>query len=209
MPVKLKICGITRLEDALTAVRLGVDWLGFNFFSASPRFIAPQNAAAIIAQLPPTVECVGILVRPTLSEVLRVVEKSHVRRIQIYEPQDFGDFKCLPVPGIIGLRFIDGRLPEYERYRADMLLVDSYTPNLFGGTGIVLEWQRIPLHIPREKLILAGGLNPGNIRQALEMVTPAVVDVASGAESAPGFKDTAKMKALVEQVHRYNREKSI
>jgi phosphoribosylanthranilate isomerase len=119
------------------------------------------------------------------------------------------NFSLLPVPGIFCLRWNGDRIPEYKRFQADMILVDYFDPKLFGGSGQTLAWEHIPKEIPRERLILAGGITSANISRALEMVNPAVVDVASGAESSPGLKDLSKVKSLVAQVRKYNQDKKI
>jgi len=209
MPVKLKICGFTTLEDALIAVQLGVDWLGFNFYPGSPRYIKPQKAAAIIKKLPKQVHCVGILVKPTLSEAKEIIQTSDVHRVQIYEPQDFNDLSILPVPAIICYHMQKGQSADFDFMNADMILLDNHSNTMFGGTGNVFNWNEIPSHIPREKLILAGGITIENIDQALATVQPAVIDIASGAEIAPGRKSIEKMKLLVEKIRNFNRNQTM
>ncbi len=205
MPVKLKICGITNLEDALLAADLGVDWLGFNFYPKSPRYIDPLRAAEIIKKLPDHIESIGILVQPTLSEVKEIIQKTQIARVQIHEPRDFSDLSVLPIPSIICYQITNQHVSNYDSLNADMILLDSPSKNAFGGTGKTFNWTNIPANIPGNKLILAGGITPQNISQALETVSPAVVDVASGAELSPGKKDRDKIKILVEKVRDYNR----
>jgi tryptophan synthase beta chain len=209
VPVKLKICGFTSLEDALMAVQLGVDWLGFNFYPGSPRYIEPRRVAAIIQKLPKQAHCVGILVQPTLVEVKEIIQISGIHRVQVYEPQDFDDLSVLPVPAIICYRLQKGQPASFDFMKAEMILLDSYSKTMFGGTGSVFNWNEIPVHIPREKLILAGGITIENINQALTTVQPAVIDVASGAETAPGRKSIEKMKLLVEKVKNFNRNQTM
>jgi len=207
MSVKLKICGITTLEDALQIAELGVDWLGFNFYPKSPRYIAPTAAAAIIKALPKTVASVGVLVRPTFKEACKVIKISGVQRVQIYEPRDFSDLSRLPVPAISCYRLGDGMkiAPDYSG--AEMVLIDNFTAGLIGGTGNTFDWRRIPPNISRDRLVLAGGISVANIRQALEIVGPAVIDVASGGELVSGRKDPGKIKMLIEQIRIFNRQK--
>ncbi len=200
MLTRLKICGITNQQDATACAELGVDLLGFNFYSGSPRFISFENAHLIIRQIPSATQSVGILVRPRLVDVLDAIEQSRVEVVQIIEPQDFSDFSQIPVPVIIVKRMADTASDKYELNGATMILLDSYTPGKLGGSGSVFDWSLIPDSIPRERLVLAGGITPDNVKDALNKVKPAVIDVASGAESAPGKKDLVKVKFLVEAV---------
>ncbi|HPC35102.1 MAG TPA: phosphoribosylanthranilate isomerase [Candidatus Marinimicrobia bacterium] len=207
MPVKLKICGVTSLEDALIAAQLGADWLGFNFCPASPRYIAPELAAGIIKALPQTVESVGVMVKPFLEEARKIIAITGVRRLQIYEPQDFNDFSQLGVPVIVCYRCKNGKIAELNYASADMVLLDNYAKSIFGGTGKAFDWQCIPAQLDRKRLVLAGGINTTNISEALEMIGPAVIDVASGSETEPGRKDPEKIKTLVTQIRIFNQRK--
>jgi len=207
MPVKLKICGITSLEDALLAAQLGADWLGFNFYPASPRYIAPELAAEIIKVLPKTVESVGVLVKPFLEEARKIITITGVQRLQIYEPQDFNDYSQLGVPVIACYRCKNGKITELNYASADMVLLDNYAESIFGGTGQAFNWRWIPTELERKKLVLAGGIDTTNILEALEMIGPAVIDVASGSESKPGHKDPEKIKTLVSQIRIFNQRK--
>jgi phosphoribosylanthranilate isomerase len=204
MTSRLKICGITTAADARSCVSLGVDILGFNFYGQSPRFIPAENAYSIIDQIPLTVVTVGILIRPVLAEVLEILKTSRVSAVQIYEPKDFGDYSQIPVPVITAHRVSD-RIPKNLSFTGSgMILIDSYSTNKMGGSGETFDWSIIPDTIPRERLILAGGINPYNISDALNRVNPAVIDVASGAEISPGKKDLYKVKQLVKAVRDYN-----
>jgi phosphoribosylanthranilate isomerase len=200
MLTRLKICGITNQQDATACAELGVDLLGFNFYSGSPRFISFENAHSIIREIPSATQSVGILVRPRLADVLVAIKQSGVELVQIYEPQGFSDFSQIPAPVIIVKRIADTTSDKYELNGATMILLDTYTPGKLGGSGSVFDWSLIPDSIPREQLVLAGGITPDNVKDALNKVKPAVIDVASGAESAPGKKDLVKVKFLVEAV---------
>ena len=204
MTSRLKICGITTAPDARSCVSLGVDMLGFNFYRQSPRFITAGNTRSIVDQLPLTVITVGILIRPGLAEVLEILKTSRVSAVQIYEPKDFSDYSQIPVPVITAYRVSD-RVPENISFTGSgMILIDSYSPNKMGGSGETFDWTIIPDTIPRDRLILAGGINPHNISDALNRVNPAVIDVASGAEISPGKKDLHKVEQLVKAVRTYN-----
>ncbi len=202
MSTRLKICGITNQQDATACAEHGVDLLGFNFYSGSPRFISFENAHSIIREIPSATQSVGILVRPRLADVLVAIKQSGVELVQIYEPQGFSDFSQIPVSVIIVKRIADTASDKYELNGATMILLDTYTPGKLGGSGSVFDWSLIPDSIPRERLVLAGGITPDNVKDALNKVKPAVIDVASGAESAPGKKDLVKVKLLLEAIRR-------
>ena len=200
MSTRLKICGITTRHDATICADLGVDLLGFNFYSGSPRFISFEDAHSIIQDIPPTTKSVAILIRPKRLDVLDAIIKSGIDMVQIHEPEDFSDFSEIPVPVIFVKRISESILPTYEFNGTEMILFDTYTPGELGGSGKVFNWSLIPKEIPRNRLVLAGGINPENAQDALDQVNPAVIDVASGAEISPGIKDLAKVKRLVEIV---------
>lgn len=200
MSTRLKICGITNQQDATACAEHGVDLLGFNFYSGSPRFISFENAHSIIREIPSATQSVGILVRPRLADVLVAIKQSGVELVQIYEPQGFSDFSQIPVSVIIVKRIADTASDKYELNGATMILLDTYTPGKLGGSGSVFDWSLIPDSIPRERLVLAGGITPDNVKDALNKVKPAVIDVASGAELVPGRKDLEKVRRLLEAV---------
>ncbi|RMG68221.1 MAG: phosphoribosylanthranilate isomerase [Calditrichaeota bacterium] len=200
MPTRIKICGITRLSDALHCASLGVEMLGFNFYPESPRYIEPARARAIIHRLPPSVLPVGLLVRPSRREVEHLIETTGVRMVQLYFPQADVRLAELPVPAILAhpLNPETRQLPDWATAR--YLLLDAVRPGLLGGTGRTLDWRAIPPELPRNRLMLAGGLTPENVTDAITMVRPAAVDVASGVETAPGQKDPARVSAFVQAV---------
>lgn len=205
---RLKICGITNLDDALITLEIGAHWLGFNFYPESPRYIKPAVAASIIEEIKELVHCVGILVRPTLKGVQDIIKNTNIDRIQIYQPQDFNDLSKLDVPAIICYQMDTDSPQEFDFMGADMILLDSYSKSLAGGTGKTFNWSLIPENIPREKLILAGGITPENIGEALRTVNPSVIDVAGGSEKEPGVKDYNKIKALMNELYLYHHEQS-
>jgi len=194
---KLKICGITQQNDAITCANLGVDFLGFNFYSGSPRFISTQDASQIIREIPSITKSVGICVRPKRVDVLKVIEQSGVNIVQIQEPEDFSDLSQFPVPVIAVKRISDAISQNFELNGAEMILLDTYTAGKLGGSGKMFDWSLIPDSIPRDRLVLAGGITPDNVQRAIDQVNPAVIDVAGGAEREPGIKDMDKVKRLV------------
>ena len=195
MPTRIKICGITRIEDALTATRLGADAIGFIFWRKSARFISPAKAREIVDELPPFVSAVGVYVDP---EEGWVEESSNIARLSLLqfhgdESPEFCDQFSLPY--IKALRVREGMdLLQYEDQYSSArgLLLDTYTEGMPGGTGDTFNWDLIPqgLTVP---LILSGGLHPGNVTMAIKKVQPWAVDVSSGVESAKGIKDAEKI----------------
>lgn len=200
MSTQLKICGITSLKDALDCAELKVDFLGFNFFSGSPRYISYEKANSIISRLPSQTKSVGILVRPKLIDIQDIIDRSGVELVQIMDPLDFEEFYQIPVPVIITRRISRTVSDTYELNGAQWILLDTYIKNELGGSGKKFDWSIIPKSIPRERLVLAGGITPDNVGEALVQASPAVIDVASGAEISPGKKDLKKVKRLLEVI---------
>lgn len=206
MKTRIKICGITNLQDAQAAVNCGVDILGFNFYKASPRYINPEATRAIIRQLPFYLGTAGILVQPRKDEMLQIAQESLVNALQVYEPLDIHDFHDFPIPIIYCIRLQDGEMLKIPENGAAMILLDTYSKSEYGGTGKRFDWAKITDTIPRERLILAGGIDTDNVEEALRIVNPAVVDVASGAEIEPGKKDEKKMAELVKKIESFNQK---
>ncbi len=198
----VKICGITRKEDALAAARLGAHALGFVFYARSARNVNPQHAAAIIRALPPFVTAVGLFVDASRSDVDSVIAQVPLELLQFHgdEPPAFCSAFALPYikaarvrPGLDLLQY--ARL--YESARG--LLLDSFIDGTQGGTGKTFDWDLIPqaLQLP---VILSGGLAPDNVAAAIRRVKPWAVDVSSGVEGAPAIKDPRKMAAFFQGV---------
>lgn len=200
--VKIKICGITDLADAVAAAEAGADFLGFNFYPPSPRFIDPVAAQAILKEIGPRVSAtVGVFVNETLAKIAATVLTSGVDLVQLHgdEPPAFCDQIGRPV--IKALR-VGGRqdLEGMEKYKVWGILIDSRTPE-FGGSGRRPDWALAAEAGRRcERLILAGGLTPENVGEAIRAARPWAVDAASGLESRPGHKDRVKIKQFIEAV---------
>jgi len=196
-PVLVKICGLTRLEDALAAARLGADWVGFNFWPRSRRYIAPEAAAAIVAALPASVLPVGVFVDPGAAELARAIQVSGVRTVQLHGDEPPALCAAVPVPVVKGIRVRDAHsLAALAAYEVSAFLLDSATPG-YGGSGTGFDWAlaaEIAADVP---LWLAGGLTPENVAEAVRRVRPRGVDVASGVESTPGVKDWKRMEAFI------------
>jgi phosphoribosylanthranilate isomerase len=196
-PVLVKICGLTRLEDALAAVRLGADWLGFNFWPRSKRYLAPAAAAEIIRALPPAVMPVGVFVDPTAEELAEAVRVSGIRTAQLHGDETPAFCVAAPVPVVKGIRVEDAHsLAALAAYEVAGFLLDSATAG-YGGSGVAFDWTLAAEAAASAPIWLAGGLVPENVAEAVRRVRPLGVDVASGVESAPGVKDARKMEAFI------------
>ncbi len=203
MRTKVKICGFTRLPDALAAVEAGADALGFMFFAGSKRNIAPAAAAQIIRALPPFVAKVGVFVNPSAETVRAVVAECGLDTLQFHgeeTPEFCRQFAPLKVVKAFSIQNAESLKPLPD-YAVDAWLLDSYVAGQRGGTGEKFNWdlacQAKELGRP---VILAGGLSPENIADALQQVWPFGVDVSSGVESAPGQKDADLVRQFVEIV---------
>jgi len=209
MPTRVKICGVTRLEDARVAVELGASAIGFNFFPASPRAVPPREARAIVRELPPFVTTVGVFADETdAARVAAVAGEAGVGVVQLHGP-GFpvfnGSLERYPVIRAVVVR--QGFRPEDIRnLKASAFLLDSFDPNLLGGTGKTFDWKLARETKKYGTIILAGGLTPENVGEAICEAHPFAVDVASGVESAPGKKDAAKLRAFFAAVDKANKE---
>jgi len=211
--VRVKICGITRLEDALAAVHAGADAVGF-IFAKSPRYIHPEKASSIIKQLPPFVTTVGVFVNTNEHDILTIKNQCGLDMIQLHGEEciitDYSDCQkknniCISLKTIKRLiktikisKVISG---EPDNYPNISLLLDTFIPNseIQGGSGKVFDW-RLAIPIAKKRpIILAGGLHPENVAQAIQLVQPYGVDVSSGVESEPGIKDHQKIIAFIQQ----------
>ena len=202
--VRVKMCGTTRLEDALAAVRCGIDALGFIFYPKSPRFITPENAKPIIETLPPFIDRVGVFVNASHQEVIRTAGCG-LSYLQLHgdEPADYCRAlrEMLPVCGIIkAFRVGDASKPEdFAPYNdcVDAFLLDTYAKGIPGGTGISFDWSVIDSLALQRPIILAGGLTPENVANAIAAVRPYAVDINSGVELQPGIKDHDRLASLM------------
>jgi phosphoribosylanthranilate isomerase len=200
--IRVKICGITRVEDAALAVDLGADAVGFIFWPKSPRFIAPAKAGTISRQLPPFVTRVGVFVDASPDEVRSTVASAGLDAAQLHGAEkldDYGDVGARLIRSVALLDTADvldaAALPGHV-----MPLVDTADPVLRGGTGRVGNWDRAGVLAGQRPIILAGGLTAENVADAVHHVQPWGIDVSSGVEEAPGLKDANRMRALFEQL---------
>jgi len=227
MPTRVKICGVTRAQDAALAVELGASALGFNFYPRSPRSIAPEAAWEIIRSVPPPVMTVGVFANESeIDHVLGVAYEAGVSAIQLHgagagsprgvaaqaspmgknvgttaaSARDEGQPPGSPLhryPVIRALTVDDGFEPESLRsLEASVFLLDAPHPVLKGGTGQTIDWAKARAATHYGRVILAGGLTPENVAEAIRQVRPFAVDVASGVEASPGVKDEGKLRAF-------------
>jgi phosphoribosylanthranilate isomerase len=202
--VRVKMCGVTNAEDARAAVALGADALGFNLFPGSPRCIDLDREAAWIATLPPFVARVAVLVNVPLPEARRVAEHPAIDLLQFHgdEDEDYcAEFARGGKPFMKALRVIDAASAERAgHFSTPYVLLDAHAAHAYGGTGLKLDPALavdVVRRFPALQIVLAGGLRPENVAEAVRQVRPYAVDVASGIESAPGKKDAEKMAAFM------------
>ncbi|MCE1252800.1 MAG: phosphoribosylanthranilate isomerase [Anaerolineae bacterium] len=204
--MKVKICGITRMQDALLAIDAGADLLGFNFYPRSPRYLSPEACTALTSQLRRrgcTATLVGVFVNPALEDVLSILKKCDLDLAQLSGDEDPVLLEQLDQRAFKALRPADettltANLARYPlRATAPALLIDAYRPGAFGGTGQTADWGLAALMAAKRPLLLAGGLTPDNVSAAIRQVRPWGVDVASGVENEPGCKDAEKMRAFI------------
>lgn len=201
MPVKIKICGITNRDDALRAVDLGADALGFIFYPKSPRFVKVAAAADICASLPPFVAKVGVFVDELEYEIERALRDCLLTALQFHGDEPPGFCQKFAAQSIKAIRVRDeSSLRTAAEYDVDALLLDTYTESEQGGTGRTFDWSLAVK--AKEKLsppiILSGGLTPDNVAGAIQAVQPYGVDVSSGVEREPGKKDPEKLRRFIE-----------
>jgi phosphoribosylanthranilate isomerase len=204
--VFVKICGITRMDDADAAVEAGAGALGFVFWPNSPRFIDPYRARAIVSRLPPLVVPVGVFVNQPADYVNGVASLVGLGAVQLHGDEDLTYLRGIRRPVIKAIAGADpttiDRLDEWPA--ATMLLLDVHDPVARGGTGRTLDWTVAALFARRRRTLLAGGLTPDNVADAIARVQPFGIDVSSGVERSPGVKDHARIRALFEAVHAHS-----
>lgn len=199
---RVKICGITSVEDALMAVAHGCDAIGLVFYAPSPRHVSPEQAAKIVAALPPFVTVVGLFVDATHSDIQSVLATVDLDCLQFHGNETPMQCRAYGVHYMKAIRVQpDTNLLQYEIdfYDAKALLLDAYVDGLVGGTGQAFDWHLIPKTLTKP-IILAGGLTADNVALAIKQASPYAVDVSGGVEKTKGIKDAAKIAAFMEQV---------
>ena len=202
MHIRVKICGVTNLPDALAAVEAGADALGFVFYEKSPRFVAPEAAAAIIRQLPPFVAKVGLFVNAPRELVHETIAACGLDTLQFHGAEPPAYCRAFTLPAFKAFR-VQGRgfLAELPSFDTAAWLLDAGVPGQYGGTGSRFDWT-LAVEAGRlgKPIILAGGLTPANVQEAIRQTLPYAVDVSSGVESAPGRKDPKKIRDFIAAV---------
>lgn len=205
---RIKFCGITRAADAATAVALGVDALGFVFHAPSPRNVSLASAREIVRQLPAFVSAVGLFVDAPLALVRETVDQVGLSLVQFHGEESSEYCAAFGRPYVKVVRMRDARavsVAEREFPEASALLLDTWHPQLAGGTGQAFDWDLVPRESSKP-LILAGGLTVENVGQAIRRTLPFAVDVSGGIEESKGIKDPAKMRRFVAEVNTIDRE---
>lgn len=203
---RVKICGLTSVDEALQAVALGADAIGLVFYAGSSRAISIELAQQIRAALPPFVSAVGLFVNPSEQEVRSVLAQVSLDCLQFHGAETDAFCTSFAAPYMKAIRVQSGldvlnKIQEYSNSCA--ILLDSYSPHAEGGTGEVFDWSiaKACVAASSRPIVLAGGLSSANVAEAISMVAPYAVDVSSGVESAPGRKSEPRMKAFFEEVY--------
>lgn len=204
MRTRVKICGITRIEDARCAVELGVDAIGLVFYPKSPRAVSPHTAFEIVREIGPFVTIVGLFLDPARQYVRRVIDAVPVDLLQFHGnecPADCGVYgkpyiKAVPMGAKTQAVLYTNTYPDASGY-----LLDSHIPGGSGGAGVTFDWRLYPQGLGKPT-ILAGGLNPDNVAEAIRMTRPYAVDVSSGVETEKGIKDRERMIRFMKEVNR-------
>ncbi len=199
--VKVKICGITNYDDAMAAVEMGADLLGFNFYPKSSRYIKPAEAVKVINKLPAFVETAGVFVNSPYDNIREIKQLCQLNWVQFHgdeKPEFCQDFSSLNIKTMKAIRVKDqSDIEKVNDFYTDAILLDAFDPDKYGGTGITFDWNIIG-HI-NKRVFLAGGINPDNAAAAIELGVYGI-DICSGVESEPGKKDHKKMKQLFENI---------
>jgi phosphoribosylanthranilate isomerase len=196
----VKICGITNLDDALYAAECEANAVGFNFFKESKRYIAPEDALAIIRELPETVRRIGVFVNADAETVNKIASNLLLDFVQFHGDETVEYVRQFGQQAIKVFRAGEGFDPSIVRsYNTPLSLIDAYDPEVYGGTGKTADWKSARAASQYGKIILAGGLTPENVQEAIRQADPFGVDVAGGIEIMAGKKDHAKMKEFIDK----------
>jgi phosphoribosylanthranilate isomerase len=208
---RIKICGITRVEDAQAAVAAGADAIGFVFHASSMRAVNAETAEKICATLPAFVTTVGLFVDAEPNVVRTILDTVPLDLLQFHgaeKPEYCGQFAHPYIKALRMREDIDVVAATQQFTRARAILLDTYRTGMAGGTGETFDWQRVPNSL-RKKIVLAGGLTPDNVDDAIAQIHPYAVDVSGGVESAPGRKDAKKIEAFIAAVRRADSESEL
>ena len=198
---RVKICGITNLNDAKDAIEAGADAIGFVFYEKSPRYITITDAEQIINKLPPFINCVGLFVDADENFIREVLDQLAIDTLQFHGQESEQACTLYNKPYIKAVRMVENinlheQIEQYPSAKA--LLLDTYVKNVPGGTGFSFDWSIIPQNLAKP-IILAGGLDEGNVKDAIKQVQPYAVDVSGGVESKKGIKDSIKIRNFIRE----------
>ena len=200
----VKICGITRLKDAEAAVACGANALGFVFWPTSPRFLDPYRARDIVSTLPPFVTAVGVFVNQATDYVNGVATLAGLGAVQLHGDETVANASGITRPVLKAIAIAESSDEEIERWPRHVTpLLDVHDPLRRGGTGRTVDWTRAAAIARRRRIVLAGGLTPDNVADAIARVGPFGIDVSSGVETSPGVKDHDRLRALFESVKKW------
>jgi phosphoribosylanthranilate isomerase len=192
----VKICGITRRDDALAAVECGASAIGFVFWPDSPRFVDPAVARAISEALPPSVQAVGVFVNQHVDEINVIADRVQLSAVQLHGNEDELFSRQVRRSVIKAVTLADGAGAVETWSEQTILLVDAHDPIRRGGTGQLADWSAAAELAAKRRILLAGGITPENVAEAVARVRPYGIDVSSGVEATPGVKDHDRLKAL-------------
>lgn len=202
---KIKICGITRPDDAQLASEYGARMIGMIFYDKSPRFISDSAAEKIVQILPEEVLPVGVFVNPEVEKISSIIDNTGIKALQIHGKFNSDEVNSLNLPLIQAYSISDKN--DFDSIRqngSDYFLLDNKELNSYGGTGKTFDWELIPTDLRKDRMILAGGITAENAAEAVSKINPAFLDVSSGVESSPGIKDKMKLEQLFKAVERAN-----
>jgi phosphoribosylanthranilate isomerase len=203
--LKVKVCGITNIDDALLCEKLGADALGFIFYKQSRRYIQPETAKRIIWRLSPFTLKVGVFVNEPAEFINNTASEIKLNAVQLHGEETPEIISEIELPVIKAFR-INGNFnySALSFYDSASCLLDSYSPDAFGGTGRSFDWEKIPLHL-REKIILSGGVSSENIEYIFKEIKPRAVDLSSSVEKEPGRKDEKKVSEFFKKINSLRR----
>ena len=194
----IKICGLTSLEQALSCVELGADWIGFNCWPGSSRYIVPEKAREIVSALPESVTTVGVFVNESPDSLKNIMQETRMDLAQLHGDEEVPITTNLGVPWFKAFRVSsEFKLQQIKEYGQETFLLDAYSKAHYGGSGQTIDWNLASAASGLGKMILAGGMTPVNVAEAVKKVRPWGVDVCSGVESQPGIKDLLRVEKFI------------
>lgn len=199
MSIEVKICGITNLGDALSALEFGADYLGFILYPESPRAITVKALVQLLAGVGKDCRAIGVFVNERRDEVEKTAADCGLFAVQVHGDENAAEFVDFPIPVWRAVKQVSGSwFPKPSEWTAERYVVDSSIAGMYGGTGVTGDWDKAAGFAKRYPVMLSGGLTADNVREAIRLVKPKGVDVASGVEASPGKKDFQKLKAFME-----------